>query len=210
MKKQLGAVHRRDIPSDTRKEAQHIINSLINITKVLAGIVILLIGGVIFLAYQLGSDHAEPIASRQPTATPQKAVAKADTQTSTQPAPPAEPQTRDGKDVQTGLLVGEGMQIVKTTCTACHSSELILQNRFTREGWHEKIVWMQETQGLWDLGENEDIILDYLAANYAPEEPRGRRRPLSNIEWYQLEVGTGPPGGQKTEAVPRRDRRKNF
>ena len=92
----------------------------------------------------------------------------------------------DGKDVETGLLAGEGLELVKANCTNCHTSALILQNRFTREDWHEKIVWMQETQGLWDLGNNESIILDYLAANYAPEAPRGRRVPLTGIEWYEL------------------------
>lgn len=93
----------------------------------------------------------------------------------------------DGKDVVTGLVVGEGFEIVRTTCTGCHSSAIILQNRFTREGWKEKIVWMQQTQGLWDLGENEPAILDYLAAHYAPEAPKGRRIPLKDIEWYELE-----------------------
>ena len=45
---------------------------------------------------------------------------------------------------------------------------------------------MQETQKLWDLGENEDIILDYLAEHYAPEDI-GRRKNLENIEWYELD-----------------------
>lgn len=92
----------------------------------------------------------------------------------------------DGKDVATGLMAGEGLELVKGHCTACHSSALIIQNRFTREGWHSKIVWMQETQGLWDLGDNESKILDYLAEFYAPEPPKGRRIPLQNIEWYEL------------------------
>jgi hypothetical protein len=47
---------------------------------------------------------------------------------------------------------------------------------------------MQRTQGLWDLGDDESIVLDYLATHYAPEE-RGRRANLeiSAIEWYELE-----------------------
>ena len=45
---------------------------------------------------------------------------------------------------------------------------------------------MQETQNLWDLGENEDLITSYLAKNYGPEE-KGRRHVLTNIEWYDLE-----------------------
>ena len=93
----------------------------------------------------------------------------------------------DGKDVATGFVVDEGFEIVKATCTACHSSAIVLQNKFTREGWKAKIVWMQETQGLWDLGGNESIILDYLAKHHAPAPPTGRRVPLKDIEWYELE-----------------------
>lgn len=90
------------------------------------------------------------------------------------------------KDEESGLVIGEGFELVKGTCSVCHSTALITQNRFTRDGWHEKIVWMQETQGLWDLGASEPPILDYLAAYYSPEPPKGRRIPLSGIEWYEL------------------------
>lgn len=105
----------------------------------------------------------------------------------TEPLPLEESQIKGGKDMATGLAAGEGLNVVKSNCLACHSGALILQNRFTREGWNKKIVWMQQTQGLWDLGDNESLILDYLAANYAPEEFRGRRKPLADIEWYELE-----------------------
>ena len=101
-------------------------------------------------------------------------------------SPGTDEQIVEGKDEETGLIVSTGLELVKANCTNCHSSALIIQNRFTREGWHEKIVWMQETQGLWELGESEPIILDYLAKNYAPEAPRGRRVPLTDIEWYEL------------------------
>ena len=59
------------------------------------------------------------------------------------------------------------------------------QNRATRDGWKDIIVWMQETQKLWDLGDNEPLILDYLGKNYAPNK-KGRRQNLKNIEWYEL------------------------
>ncbi len=95
----------------------------------------------------------------------------------------------DGKerDPETDLVIGEGFEIVKGHCTACHSSALVIQNKFTREGWKAKIEWMQETQGLWELGESEPIILDYLAKHYAPEAYVGRRAPLKDIEWYELD-----------------------
>lgn len=92
----------------------------------------------------------------------------------------------DGKDSLTGLILDEGFELVKLNCTRCHSSAIILQSRFTREDWKSKIVWMQQTQGLWDLGANEPLILDYLEKHYAPEAPRGRRAPLKDIEWYEL------------------------
>jgi hypothetical protein len=51
------------------------------------------------------------------------------------------------------------------------------------------IKWMQETQGLGDLGTNEPIVLDYLAKYYAPKET-GRRKSLeiAEIEWYILDL----------------------
>ena len=91
--------------------------------------------------------------------------------------------------MRTGLAIGEGFELVKRNCTACHSAKLITQNRATREGWQEMIHWMQRTQGLWELGNSEPKILDYLATHYAPEET-GRRANLDPelIEWYELSV----------------------
>ena len=92
----------------------------------------------------------------------------------------------EGIHSPTGLEAGEGLQLVITNCTGCHSAKLITQNRATREGWESIILWMQATQNLWDLGDNLDPIVSYLAKHYAPEE-KGRRLPLRDIEWYELE-----------------------
>jgi len=92
----------------------------------------------------------------------------------------------DSLDMVTGLVVDDALPLVKGNCIGCHSAKLITQNRASREGWKSMIVWMQETQKLWDLGENEDEILDYLARHYAPEEV-GRRENLQNIQWYDLD-----------------------
>jgi len=91
----------------------------------------------------------------------------------------------DGVHVATGFVEGEGLTMVINNCTNCHSAKLVTQNRFTKEGWIQVIRWMQETQGLWDLGPNEAAIVEYLSTHYAPE-PRGRRKPLE-VEWYTLE-----------------------
>lgn len=80
-------------------------------------------------------------------------------------------------DRDTGLALGPGFEVVSLQCTVCHSAKLVTQNRASREGWLAMIRWMQDTQGLWPLGDKEDLILDYLAANYGPLSA-GRRRPL--------------------------------
>jgi len=95
-------------------------------------------------------------------------------------------QSSDSLDMATGLIVDDALPLVKGNCVGCHSAKLITQNRASREGWKSMIVWMQETQKLWDLGENEDAILDYLSEHYAPEQV-GRRANLNNVEWYDLE-----------------------
>ncbi|MCC5937918.1 MAG: hypothetical protein JJU34_11615 [Lunatimonas sp.] len=101
-----------------------------------------------------------------------------------------EDRVEDGMHVTTGLLDGEGLHLVIAHCTACHSAQLITQNRADKAGWKKMIRWMQETQNLWELGTQEEIILDYLATYYAPEDPKGaanfRRVPLQDIEWYEL------------------------
>ncbi len=95
----------------------------------------------------------------------------------------------NGIHVASGLVYVDNFDIIRANCTACHSGKLVAQNRATREGWQQMIRWMQETQGLWDLGKNEPIILDYLAKYYAPKEV-GRRANLdmAEVEWYILEM----------------------
>jgi len=86
-----------------------------------------------------------------------------------------------------GLAYAPGFAIVRGNCTTCHSAKLITQNRATREGWEQMIRWMQATQGLHDLADDEPVILDYRAEHYAPEEV-GRRGNLNydSIDWYEL------------------------
>lgn len=94
----------------------------------------------------------------------------------------------DGKDVVSGFVAEGEYELVVATCTACHSGKLVLQNRATADGWRDMIHWMQQTQNLWDLGENEDKIVEYLATHYAPEES-GRRPNLAveDEEWYWID-----------------------
>lgn len=96
----------------------------------------------------------------------------------------------NGVHVKTGLKDDEHLQLIIRSCTSCHSAKLITQNRASRQAWKNMIDWMQETQGLVDLGSSEPLILDYLAKHYAPQEV-GRRQNLDMelIKWYVLELG---------------------
>ncbi|SIR16092.1 monoheme cytochrome C [Maribacter ulvicola] len=92
----------------------------------------------------------------------------------------------NGIHVRTGFIDAPGMMETVQNCTNCHSSKLVMQNRMNEERWKSTIKWMQETQNLWDLGENESVIINYLVTNYPPKKV-GRRAALANVEWYQLE-----------------------
>jgi hypothetical protein len=82
-------------------------------------------------------------------------------------------------DPGSGLVIDENWQLVKAHCSACHSPQLVTQNRGSRQTWLEMIRWMQETQGLWSLdAQTETGILDYLEKNYAPSAVH-RRAPIS-------------------------------
>lgn len=94
----------------------------------------------------------------------------------------------DSTDAATGLALDSNLPLVKAHCTGCHSPMLILQHRFTRDEWLSKIRWMQRNHKLWDLGESEKTVLDYLAKHYAPNHSAySRREPLRNVKWYKLE-----------------------
>ncbi|PWL40260.1 monoheme cytochrome C [Flagellimonas aquimarina] len=99
--------------------------------------------------------------------------------------PQVEGKIENGIHMETGFVDEEGLAEVIQNCTNCHSAKLVTQNRMTKEGWIATIRWMQETQNLWDLGNQEEAIVNYLAINYAPQK-KGRREVLTNVEWYSL------------------------
>jgi len=89
------------------------------------------------------------------------------------------------KDEATGLIIDDGYELVVGNCTSCHSAALVTQNRGDKQNWEEMIVWMQKTQGLWDLGDMKEPILNYLAKNYGPTKA-SRRGNITVTEWYEI------------------------
>ncbi len=80
---------------------------------------------------------------------------------------------------QPELAADPDLALVTAHCTACHSANLVTQNRMNRQGWKKTIKWMQKDHGLWDLGEAEPRVLDYLVRHYnIPTQLGSRRRAL--------------------------------
>ncbi|MCB9264230.1 MAG: hypothetical protein H6558_04295 [Lewinellaceae bacterium] len=163
-------------PNDTQ-DYDKLLRSLYRAIIFLSSFIVVLATGLIYYGL-MGNPFSQ---SREATA----AAVKREMPVADLPS--ADERIADGIHLATGLRVAEGFEVVRATCTGCHSGKLIAQNRATRDGWQEMIRWMQRTQGLWELGKNEADILDYLAANYAPVEI-GRRANLDveAIEWYIL------------------------
>lgn len=87
------------------------------------------------------------------------------------------------RDPDTGLVMSGDWEVVKAQCIACHSTALITQHRLSRAGWQASIRYMQKNHNLWDLGEFESPILDYLETNYGPGTTmRSRRKNLPYFE----------------------------
>ncbi len=93
---------------------------------------------------------------------------------------------KNGIHQLTGFVFDENVDLVIANCTACHSAKLVTQNKATEQGWRDMIKWMQETQNLWDLGDKEDKIVQYLVKNYGPSK-LGRRARLQVQNWYKLQ-----------------------
>ena len=89
----------------------------------------------------------------------------------------------DGVDKSSGLILAPGWDLVKGQCNACHTSLIVAQNSGTREQWRETIQWMVDTQGLWDLSDTWDPVLDYLSTYYQDkgiDMNKYRRKPIDS------------------------------
>ena len=81
------------------------------------------------------------------------------------------------------LAPGEGDALVRAHCGACHSLNLVTQNRGDAAHWKKLIEWMQADHNLWDLGPAEETILSYLSTHYgAPDLVP--RRPALVTQWH--------------------------
>ncbi|QUM75285.1 cytochrome C [Moritella sp. 24] len=85
-------------------------------------------------------------------------------------------------DEKSGLIMAPGWEVVNKQCNACHTSLIITQNKGNKEEWRETIQWMVDSQGLWDLSDTWEPVLDYLSTYYNQQEidlTTFRRLPLA-------------------------------
>jgi mono/diheme cytochrome c family protein len=76
-------------------------------------------------------------------------------------------------DLQTSreLPAGHGADTLRARCTTCHGTELIVQQRLTREGWLREVEKMTTWGAVIAPGEQE-ALLDYLAASFGMRSAR--------------------------------------
>lgn len=69
-----------------------------------------------------------------------------------------------------GLPDGPGAEQTYYQCVACHSTQIIIQQRITDLRWDELWKWMVEEQGMVEPEpETKQIILTYLKQNFSSE-----------------------------------------
>lgn len=98
-------------------------------------------------------------------------------------------------DPTTGLIMAPGWEVVKQQCNACHTSLIIPQNVGSREVWRETIQWMIDTQGLWDLSDTWEPVLDYLETYYNEtgiDMKIFRRKPLDADKMPPMPIKLSP------------------
>ena len=90
-------------------------------------------------------------------------------------------------DASSGLIKAPGFELVKSQCTICHSGSLIVSQRLDEKEWVRMIRWMQEEQGLWSLGDQEEPIVTYLAQHYGVSVNLNRRRKPLNKDIFSTD-----------------------
>lgn len=69
-----------------------------------------------------------------------------------------------------GLPDGKGAEETFYQCTACHSTEIIKQQRVTDARWDDLWKWMVEAQGMYEPDpEEKTLILGYLKTHFSSQ-----------------------------------------
>jgi cytochrome c5 len=78
-----------------------------------------------------------------------------------------------------GLPAGEGSETLRTSCTTCHGTDLIVQQRLSREGWSRELDKMIGWGAVIASGEQSGL-LNYLTSNFGVDSSRPAIGPAEN------------------------------
>jgi mono/diheme cytochrome c family protein len=74
---------------------------------------------------------------------------------------------------------GKGREETADLCAACHSGRLVSQQGMTRAQWDETMTLMTVRHKMPEIvGEERQLILDYLAMAFPPRRSRGAPNPF--------------------------------
>jgi hypothetical protein len=68
------------------------------------------------------------------------------------------------------LPPGRAQAKVRTSCTECHDSSIIVQQRLSKKAWTKELDKMIKWGALVDPTDH-DAFVDYLTTNFPPEKP---------------------------------------
>lgn len=86
----------------------------------------------------------------------------------------------------------ENWKLIKPNCTQCHSERLLIQQQLDRKDWLKAIRRMQSKENLWDLGDAESKILDYLSTYYGASD-RSKKQRVRRAQLQPVEPIDSPP-----------------
>jgi mono/diheme cytochrome c family protein len=92
-------------------------------------------------------------------------------------APLIESTRQDPAAVLPDVPAGEGSQIVREKCLACHGREMIVEQRLSRDAWGRELDKMVGWGAAID-GLERDPLLDYLSTHFG--DPTRARGPVSS------------------------------
>lgn len=101
-------------------------------------------------------------------------------------------------DPKSGLRIDaeENWKLIKPNCTMCHSERLLIQQQLDRKNWLKAIRRMQSKENLWDLGDNEPKILDYLSTFYGASD-KTRNQKVRRAQLGEIQVTKSSPPESK-------------
>ena len=71
-------------------------------------------------------------------------------------------------DPSGGLPQTDGYDLVAARCAACHSLNVVMQQRLSQERWNYLLDWMTASKGMPPLAaEDRRVVLKYLVRNFS-------------------------------------------